>query len=110
MLGASNIIAFAATIDSGKARVFYERVLGLRFLSEDGFVVVYDAHGIEFRIQKVQAFTPQPHTQLGWSVSSIHDKIRELSERGAVFEKYAHLEQDSHGVWTAPSGAKARLC
>jgi hypothetical protein len=30
MLGASNIIAFAATIDSRKARVFYERVLGLR--------------------------------------------------------------------------------
>jgi catechol 2,3-dioxygenase-like lactoylglutathione lyase family enzyme len=107
MLGAFNIIAFAATVDSVNARIFYERVLGLRFLCEDEFAVVYDAHGIEFRIQKVQALTPQPHTQLGWSVSSIHDAVRELSDRGAVFEKYVHLvEQDSHGVWTAPSGAK----
>jgi catechol 2,3-dioxygenase-like lactoylglutathione lyase family enzyme len=106
MLGGTNIIAFAATVDSAKARVFYEDVLGLRFISEDGFAVVYDAHGIEFRLQKVRAFTPQPHTLIGWSVPSIHDVVRELSDRGAVLERYTHLDQDSHGVWTAPSGAK----
>jgi catechol 2,3-dioxygenase-like lactoylglutathione lyase family enzyme len=106
MLGASNVIAFAATVDSAKARAFYEYVLGLQFVSEDEFAVVFHARGTELRIQKVRAFTPQPHTQLGWSVNSIEQVVRVLRDRGAVFERYSYLKQDSHGIWTAPSGAK----
>jgi predicted enzyme related to lactoylglutathione lyase len=106
MLGASNVIAFAATVDSAKARAFYEHVLGLQFVSEDEFAVVFHARGRELRIQKVRAFTPQPHTQLGWSVNSIEQVVRVLRDRGAVFERYSYLKQDSHGIWTAPSGAK----
>jgi catechol 2,3-dioxygenase-like lactoylglutathione lyase family enzyme len=102
----SRIMAFAATTDSAKARAFYEGVLGLRFVSEDAFAVVYDVGGVELRIQKVQALTPQPHTQLGWSVSSIDKVVEELGGRGAVFEKYSYLKQDPQGIWTAPSGAK----
>ena len=101
MLGGSKIIAFAATADSASARAFYEGMLGLRFVSEDLFAIVYDAGGVELRIQKVPALTPQPHTQLGWSVPSIEKVVEELGRRGAVFEKYS-----SHGIWTAPSGAK----
>jgi catechol 2,3-dioxygenase-like lactoylglutathione lyase family enzyme len=106
MLAASRIIAFAATADSERSRAFYERVLGIRFISEDEFAVVYDVQGVELRIQKVSAFAPQPHTQLGWSVSSIVEVVQTLEERGAVFERYSFLEQDSHGIWTAPSGAR----
>jgi len=106
MRSLSKIMAFAATTDGAKARAFYEGVLGLRFVSEDAFAVVYEVGGVELRIQKVQALTPQPHTQLGWSVSSIDKVVEELGGRGAVFEKYAYLEQDAQGIWTAPSGAK----
>jgi len=106
MLNSANIIAFVATLDSANARAFYEGVLGLRFISDDQFAVVYDAHGVELRVQKVSALRPNPHTQLGWTVSSIDQVVRELSSRGAVFEHYPHLKQDSHGVWIAPSGAK----
>ena len=106
MLSASKITAFAATTDSAKSRTFYEGVLGLRLVSEDGFALVYDAAGVELRIQKVQALTPQPHTQLGWSVASIEKVVDELGRRGAVFETYSNLAQDLHGIWTAPSGAK----
>jgi len=106
MRSLSKIMAFAATTDGAKARAFYEGVLGLRFVSEDAFAVVYDVGGVELRIQKVQALTPQPHTQLGWSVSSIDKVVEELGGRGAAFEKYAYLEQDAQGIWTAPSGAK----
>jgi predicted enzyme related to lactoylglutathione lyase len=106
MLGASKIVAFAATVDSARSRSFYERVLGLRFISEDESAVVYNVQGVELRIQKVRAFAPQPHTQLGWSVSSIEEVAETLQARGAEFERYSFLEQDSHGIWTAPSGAR----
>jgi catechol 2,3-dioxygenase-like lactoylglutathione lyase family enzyme len=106
VLGNSKIIAFAATADSARARAFYEGVLGLQFVSEDAFAIVYDADGVQLRIQKVQALTPQPYTQLGWSVPSIAETVKALASRGAVFERYANLGQDALGIWTAPSGAK----
>jgi catechol 2,3-dioxygenase-like lactoylglutathione lyase family enzyme len=105
MLGASKITAFAATTDSARSRAFYERI-GLRFITEDEFAIVYDVQGVELRIQKVRAFIPQPHTQLGWSVSSMDEVVQTLEERGAMFERYSFLEQDSHGIWRAPSGAR----
>lgn len=46
MLGSINIIAFVPTRDSAKARSFYEGVLGLRFVKDDGFALVLDANGI----------------------------------------------------------------
>jgi predicted enzyme related to lactoylglutathione lyase len=106
MLTAAKIVAFVATVDSTKARAFYEGVLGLNFLSEDEFAIVFNAHGIVLRVQKVPTLIAQPHTQLGWSVSSIDQVVRALRERGAVFENYPFLKHDSLGIWTAPSGAK----
>ena len=37
MLSDQNIVAFVPTTDFGRARAFYEGVLGLRFKQEDGF-------------------------------------------------------------------------
>lgn len=106
MLGGSKLVAFAATVDSAKSRAFYEGVLGLTIVHEDEYASVYDAHGVELRIQKVRTLTPQPHTQLGWSVSSIDQVLQALRDRGVIFEKYPFLEQDPNGVWTSPSGGK----
>lgn len=36
MLSGNPIVAFVPTKDSARARAFYEDVLGLRFLSDDG--------------------------------------------------------------------------
>ena len=106
MLASSKVIAFAATTDGTRCRAFYERVLGLDFIAEDEFAVVFSAHGTELRIQKVRSLMPQPHTQLGWLVASIEQVVSGLSRRGVAFEKYPFLDQDACGVWTAPSGAK----
>jgi predicted enzyme related to lactoylglutathione lyase len=104
--GQSSLIAFLATTDSARTRPFYEGILDLRFVSEDGFAVVYDVQGIELRIQKVERFDPQPHTALGWQVASIDRSVREVAARGGVFERYSFLTQDESGIWTAPSGAR----
>jgi catechol 2,3-dioxygenase-like lactoylglutathione lyase family enzyme len=59
MLGSTNIVAFVPTGDAEKARAFYEEVLGLRFVKDDGFAMVLDANGIMIRVAKVgKDFTP----------------------------------------------------
>jgi catechol 2,3-dioxygenase-like lactoylglutathione lyase family enzyme len=65
MLGSTNIVAFVPTKDATKARAFYEGVLGLRFVKDDGFATVLDANGIMVRVAKVPQFTPAQFTILG---------------------------------------------
>ena len=106
MLGAINIVAFVPTRDSGKARSFYEGVLGLRFVKDDGFALVLDANGIMVRVAKALEFKPAPFTILGWQVSGIEKVVAALHDRGVHFERFGFLEQDKLGIWTAPSGDK----
>jgi catechol 2,3-dioxygenase-like lactoylglutathione lyase family enzyme len=106
MLRAAKLTAFAATAQPARARAFYEEVLGLPLLSEDRFALAFDAKGVQLRVQKVEQFQPQPFTVLGWEVGSIRGAMDGLSRAGVVFERYAFLEQDEAGVWTAPGGTK----
>ncbi len=102
----SDLVAFLATADSGRARRFYESVVGLRLIADDPFAVVFDANGVMVRIQKVDAVRPSGYTALGWKVADIAGTIRGLVSRGAVFQRYPGLDQDDLGVWTSPSGAR----
>jgi catechol 2,3-dioxygenase-like lactoylglutathione lyase family enzyme len=106
MLGAINIVAFVPTRDSGKARSFYEGVLGLRFIKDDGFALVLDANGIMVRVAKAPEFKPAPFTILGWQVTGIEKVVTALQEKGVHFEIFGFLEQDKLRIWTAPSGDK----
>jgi catechol 2,3-dioxygenase-like lactoylglutathione lyase family enzyme len=106
MLANSTLVAFSATTDATRARAFYEGMLGLQFVSEDDFAIVYDAGGVSLRIQKVADIRPQPFTVIGWSVASIDQTASQLMAKGAVFERYTSLQQDARGIWRSPSGAK----
>jgi len=106
MLADFKLMGFLATTDAARARAFYEGVLGLSFVSEDDFAVVYDAQGIELRLQKVRELTPQPHTALGWSVAGIDRVVRDIAARGGRFERFPTLEQDADAIWKSPSGAR----
>jgi catechol 2,3-dioxygenase-like lactoylglutathione lyase family enzyme len=105
MLGSTDIVAFVPTKDAEKARAFYEGVLGLRFVKDDGFAMVLDANGIMVRVARAQ-FTPAPFTILGWQVTGIEQVVKELQEKGVHFERFGFFEQDSLGIWTAPTGDK----
>jgi catechol 2,3-dioxygenase-like lactoylglutathione lyase family enzyme len=105
MLGSTNIMAFVPTRDFAKARAFYEGVLGLAFVKDDGFALVFDANGIMIRVAKAE-FTPAPFTILGWQVSGIEKVAAGLRSKGVQFERYGFLKQDELGIWTAPSGDK----
>jgi catechol 2,3-dioxygenase-like lactoylglutathione lyase family enzyme len=54
MLGAHKIIAFVPTTNAQRAREFFEEKLGLRFVSDDGFALVFDANGIMVRVVKLK--------------------------------------------------------
>jgi catechol 2,3-dioxygenase-like lactoylglutathione lyase family enzyme len=107
MLGSTNIVAFVPTRDAAKARAFYEGVLGMRFVKDDGFAMVLDANGIMIRVAKVgNDFAPAQFTILGWQVSGIEDVVRELREKGVQFEIFGFFKQDELGIWNAPTGDK----
>ena len=106
MLASTKIIAFVPTRDSQRARAFYEGVLGLRFLKDDGFALVLDANGIMVRVAKAPEFKPMPFTILGWQVSEIEKVVCGLRDKGVHFEVFGFFKQDELGIWTAPTGDK----
>jgi catechol 2,3-dioxygenase-like lactoylglutathione lyase family enzyme len=106
MLSSARLMAFVPIRDSKKARPFYEGVLGLRFVSDDGFALVMDSNGVTVRLAKASNFKPAVFTVLGWQVVTIDEAVSDLEKRGVRFEKFPGLPQDEHGIWTAPGGAK----
>jgi catechol 2,3-dioxygenase-like lactoylglutathione lyase family enzyme len=106
MLAESDLVAFAATTDCDRARAFYGGTLGLRLVHEDGFAVVFEAHGTALRVSLVQQLAPAPYTVLGWRVGDVRATVAGLAARGVLFERYDGLPQDELGIWTAPDGSQ----
>jgi catechol 2,3-dioxygenase-like lactoylglutathione lyase family enzyme len=106
MLGSTNIVAIVPIKDSEKARAFYEGILGLRFVKDDGFALVFQANGIMVRATKMKEVTPAQFTILGWQVSDIEPVVRGLAAKGVHFEIFGFFKQDELGIWTAPTGDK----
>jgi catechol 2,3-dioxygenase-like lactoylglutathione lyase family enzyme len=101
------LMGFIPTRDGDAARAFYETKLGLRFISDDQFALVFQSGINMIRIARTGSFTPAPFTILGWQSSNIEQDVRELSARGVKFERYDYMgPQNELGIWTAPNGAK----
>lgn len=102
-------IAFIPTTNAATARTFYEATLGLNFVSEDNFAVVFRVGSAQTMLRIVcapQPFTPNPFTIFGWEVTDIHAAIADLTSRGVEFLRFSYFEQDEAGVWSSPSGAQ----
>ncbi len=99
-------ILFAATTNSKRSRKFYEKALGLEFVADDPFALVFRIGRLQLRIQKVARKPRISHTVLGWAVRDIRKAGRQLSSAGVGFIRYDGLDQDADGVWLAPGGAR----
>ncbi len=102
-------IAFIPTVDAAAARNFYETALGLNFVSDDNFAIVFRVGSSQTMLRVVrtpQPFTPAHFTIFGWEVNDIHATIADLKTRGVEFLRIGYFEQDPDGVWTAPGGAQ----
>jgi catechol 2,3-dioxygenase-like lactoylglutathione lyase family enzyme len=106
MLDSAKLVAFGATSRAAEASRFYRDALGLRLRSEDDYALVFDANGVELRLQKVATVKPQPFTMLGWQVPDLDALLDTLGRRGVRCERFPGMGQDARGVWRAPSGAR----
>lgn len=106
MLTSQKLMAFVATRDPARAKEFYGGTLGLKFVSDDGFALVFDANGTTLRIATVGELNPAPFTILGWQVADIESAVQALTAAGVVFERYGMFPQDELGIWLAPGGVR----
>jgi len=97
-------ILFLATANPERSREFYERVLGLAFVADEPYALVFQVGETMLRIQKVEQVLAAPYTALGWAVADIRRTIRDLNAAGVAFQRYEGLNQDEGGIWQAPSG------
>jgi hypothetical protein len=58
------------------------------------------------RVQLVKNVSVAPYTALGWQVADIAAMAVALEKAGVRCERYPGIEQDEHGIWRAPGGAK----
>jgi catechol 2,3-dioxygenase-like lactoylglutathione lyase family enzyme len=100
----SRLIAFVPTTDPDRAREFYEGKLGLKFLADDGFALLFDSNGTRLRVARVRDFTPGPGTALGWEVRDMDGALEDLARGGVSVERIPFLPQDDRGVCTFPNG------
>jgi len=105
-LRTSELIAFMPTTDLARARVFYEKGLGLPIAGDSPIACTFDANGTTLRVIAVEKIASAPYTVLGWNVTDIEASIRELTSRGVVFERIEGIDQDELGVWRSPGGAR----
>ena len=99
-------MAFVATRDPNRAKKFYRDTLGLRLVSEDEFVLVFDASGTMLRVTRVQELATAKYTVLGWQVPDIVQTARDLQKAHVTLERYPGMQQDELGMWNSPSGAR----
>jgi catechol 2,3-dioxygenase-like lactoylglutathione lyase family enzyme len=100
------LVTFLLTKHPADALGFYRDTLGLEFVRDDGFALVFQTHGVMLRIGKVEEFAPAQNTVLGWESGNIEKTVRSLQEKGVVFEHYAPMQQDALGIQTFPNGDK----
>ena len=105
-LGDADLIAFVPTKDMTKARLFYEKTLGLKLEGSSPVACAFRAHGVLLRLIAVEQLTPYPFTVLGWSVEDIATTVAGLTANGVAFERIEGVAQDELGVWRSPGGAR----
>ncbi|MGI9628196.1 MAG: VOC family protein, partial [Longimicrobiales bacterium] len=94
------------TSDAEASRRFFQDQVGLQFVEDSAWALVFSVGGAPLRIQKVEKVPEVGYTVLGWVVDDIRMELKELAARGVVFERYPQLPQDDDGVWTTPDGAQ----
>lgn len=105
MLTGHDVISLVPIRDAEAARAFYEETLGLRFIADDGFAVVFEVNGRFLRLTRVPELTPQPFSIIGWMVPDIAASAAALRDAGVELVRYDFMQQDALGVWTAPDGS-----
>jgi catechol 2,3-dioxygenase-like lactoylglutathione lyase family enzyme len=106
MLDDAQQVAFVGVSDLEVAQRFYGEVLGLELADARPYALVHETAESRLRITLVDEVRAAPYTVLGWYVADLEGEVDRLVEAGVTFNRYAGMEQDERGIWTAPSGAR----
>ena len=102
----NRVVTFLIATNADAAISFYRDTLGLKFIRDDGFALVFETNDVTLRIAKVPEFTPAQHTVLGWESDNIAATVDELAAKGVTFTHYPNMGQDERGICTFPNGDK----
>lgn len=106
MLGSAEITALVGTVKPALSRAFYEGVLGLKFINDDGFAAIYQGKNARIRVSRVPAIAPAQYAVLAFTVDDIARAVDAMTAKGVVFARFGFFVQDEQGVWSAPDGTK----
>lgn len=106
VLASATITALVGTTKPDAAKPFYEGMLGLRFVADDGFALIFEGANARVRVSRVPAVAPAHYAVLAFTVGDIDKAVDGLTAKGVVFARYSFFVQDSKGIWTAPDGTK----
>lgn len=106
MLGSASITALVGTMKPEIAKTFYADTLGLKFISDDGFALVFEGANARIRVSRVPGVTPAAYAVLAFTVDNIEQAVDGLTAKGVVFARFGFFVQDARGIWSAPDGTK----
>ena len=98
MLADSRVSAVLPVVDLERARKFYEEKLGLRAGDAPGGVMFECGHGSQLVLYHRDSSTKADHTAAGWEVDDVEKVVKDLREKGVVFEQYEMT--DERGIAT----------
>ena len=101
MLGNRDAVANVATKDMARAKKFYESTLGLVPVGSQGDeVVVFKSGNSTLNLYRSRYAGTNQATAVTWLVDDVEREVRELKEKGVVFEHYqlpdTKVEGDVH--------------
>lgn len=106
MLGAATITTLVGTMKPEAAKAFYGDLLGLKFIADDSYALVFEGKNARVRVSRVPAVAPAQYAVLAFTVDDIAKAVDALAGKGVVFARFGFFVQDERGVWTAPDGTK----
>lgn len=106
MLATAPMTPLVGTMKPEAAKSFYGETLGLKFITDDGFALVFEGKNGRIRVSRVPAATPPAYAVLSFTVEDIDAAIDGLTAKGVVFARFGFFPQDARGVWAAPDGTK----
>ena len=106
MLGSATVTALVGTMKPEIAKAFYGDTLGLKFISDDGFALVFEGKNARVRVSRVPGMAPAAYAVLAFEVADIEKAVDGLTAKGVVFARFGFFVQDARSVWSAPDGTK----
>ena len=89
MLSKSEVHANFPASDLGRARKFYSEKLGMSPVEENDEYLTYEAgNGTRFGVYRTEFAGQAGHTLAQWHVGDIEKEVRDLRDKGVVFEEY----------------------